>query len=52
MISSGATSATFKPTGGTQVDQTLKAKASYTDGHGADKMAEMVSANSVQATDT
>ena len=30
----------------------LKAKASYTDGHGADKMAEMVSANAVQATDT
>ena len=47
----GATSATFKPTG-TQVGQTLKAKASYTDGHGANKMAEEDSANAVQATDT
>ena len=49
---SGATSATFKPIGGAQVNQILTAKASYDDGHGENKMAQGDSANEVQATDT
>ena len=49
---SGATSATFRPIGGDQVNETLTAKATYTDGHGPNKMAEGNSANTVQATDT
>ena len=49
---SEATLATFTPTS-TQVDLILTAKASYTDGHGADKMAESSgSAVPVQATNT
>ena len=47
----GETSATFTPTNAQQ-GQTLTAKASYTDGHGADKMAEKDSEYSVQARDT
>ena len=49
---SGATSATFRPIGGAQVNQILTAKASYDDGHGENKMAQGDSANPVQATDT
>ena len=49
---SEATVATFTPTAD-QVAATLTAKASYTDGHGADKMAESSSsAIAVQATNT
>ena len=48
---SGATSATFKPTGA-QVGQTLTAKASYSDGHGENKMADGDSFRTVQLTDT
>ena len=49
---SGATSATFRPIGGEQVGNTLTATATYTDGHGPNKMAEEDSAYTVQATDT
>ena len=49
---SGATSATFRPIGGEQVGNTLTAKATYTDGHGPNKMAVGNSVNTVQATDT
>ena len=47
----GATSPTFEPTSSHE-NQTLTAKAMYADGHGADKMAEVDSANQVQAHDT
>ena len=47
----GATSPTFEPTGSHE-NQTLTAKAMYTDGHGADKMAEVDSENQVRAHDT
>ena len=46
-----ATSATYEPVAD-DVGNTLRAIASYTDGHGADKEAEAVSAYSVQAEDS
>ena len=47
----GATSPTFEPAKSHE-NQTITAKAMYTDGHGADKMADMDSAEPVQPFDT
>ena len=47
----GATSPTFAPIRGHE-NQALTAKAMYTDGHGANKMAEVGAAKTVQAHDT